>query len=267
MVNRNHFIIILILVVFTCCKTEKKGIDKAIHSITSEDLKKQISVIASDDFQGRAPSTAGEKKTIAYLAEQFKQLGLKPANNGSYFQKVSLIKLTADKSMTLDISGKKSKITLKYPDDFIGSTPQPVDNIKIDNSEVVFVGYGINSPENNWNEYAGLDVKGKTVLMLVNDPGYATSDTNLFNGKSMTYYGRWTYKYEEAAREGAKAAIIIHETGAAGYPWAVVQNSWSGSLFYLEDNDLSKSDLQFKAWVTTDAAKKIFESAEDITII
>ncbi len=261
MVNRNHIIVILILVAFTCCKTEKKGIDKAIDSITADDLKKYLSIIASDDFQGRAPSTTGEKKTIAYLADQFKQLGLKPANNGSYFQEVSLIKLTADKSMTLDIKGEKSTITLKYPDDFIGSTPQVADNIKIDNSEVVFVGYGINSPEYNWNDYAGLDVKGKTVLMLVNDPGYATSDTALFNGKSMTYYGRWTYKYEEAAREGAKAAIIIHETGAAGYPWAVVQNSWSGSLFYLEDNDLSKSDLQFKAWVTTDAAKKIFESA------
>jgi Zn-dependent M28 family amino/carboxypeptidase len=261
MVKRNHLIIILILFAITGCKTEKKGINTTIDSITAEDLKKQISIIASDDFQGRAPSTTGEKKTIEYLAEQFKLLGLKPANNGSFFQEVSLMKLTADKSMTLDIMGKKSKITLKYPDDFIGSTPQASDSIKIDNSEVVFVGYGINSPEYNWNDYAGLDVKGKTVLMLVNDPGYATSDTNLFNGKSMTYYGRWTYKYEEAAREGARAAIIIHETGAAGYPWAVVQNSWSGAQFYLEDNDLSKSDLKFKAWITTEAAKKIFESA------
>jgi Zn-dependent M28 family amino/carboxypeptidase len=163
--------------------------------------------------------------------------------------------------MQLDVTNGKNKLSLKYSDDFIGSTPQVAENIKIDNSDIVFVGYGINSPEYNWNDYAGLDVKGKTVLMLVNDPGYATSDTALFNGKSMTYYGRWTYKYEEAARQGAKAAIIIHETDAAGYPWGVVQNSWSGPQFSLEDNDFLKSDLQLKAWVTRDEAEKIFEAA------
>jgi Zn-dependent M28 family amino/carboxypeptidase len=261
MSKKNLMFIFLIISTFTSCKVENKSIVTAIDSITADDLKTKISILASDDFRGRAPSTIGEEKTIAYLAEQFKQSGLKPANNGSYFQEVSLIKLTTDKSMILDINGGKSKVSLKYSDDFIGSTPKVTDFVKIDNSDIVFVGYGINSPENNWNDYAGLDVKGKTVLMLVNDPGYATSDSTLFTGKAMTYFGRWTYKYEEAAREGAKAAIIIHETGAAGYPWAVVQNSWSGPQFYLEDNDISKSDLQFKAWVTTEAAKRIFESA------
>lgn len=261
MSKKNLLFIFLIVSAFTSCKVENKRILTAVDSITADDLKAKISVLASDDFRGRAPSTIGEEKTIAYLAEQFKQAGLKPANNGSYFQEVSLIKLTADKSMILDINGGKSKVSLKYSDDFIGSTPKATDFIKIDNSDIIFVGYGINSPENNWNDYAGLDVKGKTVLMLVNDPGYATSDSTLFTGKAMTYFGRWTYKYEEAAREGAKAAIIIHETGAAGYPWAVVQNSWSGPQFYLEDNDISKSDLQFKAWVTTESAKSIFESA------
>jgi Zn-dependent M28 family amino/carboxypeptidase len=261
MSKKNLLFIFLIFSAFTSCKVENKRIVTTLDSITADDLKTKISVLASDDFRGRAPSTIGEEKTIAYLAEQFKQAGLKPANNGSFFQEVSLIKLTADKSMMLDINGGKSKVSLKYSDDFIGSTPKVTDFIKIDNSDIVFVGYGINSSENNWNDYAGLDVKGKTVLMLVNDPGYATSDSTLFTGKAMTYFGRWTYKYEEAAREGAKAAIIIHETGAAGYPWAVVQNSWSGPQFYLEDNDISKSDLQFKAWVTTEAAKSIFESA------
>lgn len=261
MSKKNLLFIFLIISAFTSCQVENKRIVTAVDSITSDNLKTKISLLASDDFRGRAPSTPGEEKTITYLAEQFKQSGLKPANNGSYFQEVSLIKLTADKSMILNINGGKSKVSLKYSDDFIGSTPMFTDFINIDNSDIVFVGYGINSPENNWNDYAGLDVKGKTVLMLVNDPGYATSDSTLFTGKAMTYFGRWTYKYEEAAREGAKAAIIIHETGAAAYPWAVVQNSWSGPQFYLEDNDISKSDLQFKAWVTTDAAKKIFESA------
>jgi len=224
-------------------------------------MKNHISVLASDDFQGRAPSTAGEEKTITYLAEQFNKLGLKPASNGSFFQEVALMKITADHSMNLIISGAESDVSLKFSEDFIGGSPQVKDFINIANSEIVFVGYGINAPENGWNDYEGLDVKGKTVLMLVNDPGYATSDSSLFNGKSMTIYGRWTYKFEEAARQGATAAIIIHETGAAAYPWAVVQNSWSGSQFYLVDNDLSKSDLQLQSWVTTEGAIKIFEAA------
>lgn len=259
MFKKNNLLIILTIFAFASCNVENKRIEPALNSITADDMKGYISVLASDDFMGRSPATIGEEKTISYLEEQFKQLGLVPANNGSYFQEVSLIKLTADKSMKLDITGTKDKISLKFSDDFIGGTPQVTEFVKIDNSDIVFVGYGINSPENNWNDYDGIDVKGKTVLMLVNDPGYATGDSNLFNGKAMTYYGRWTYKYEEAARQGAKAAIIIHETGAAAYPWAVVQNSWSGSQFYLTGNELSKSDLQLQSWVTTEAAKEIFE--------
>ena len=261
MSKRNLLFVFLIISVLTSCNVKKKGITAALDSITADGMKAQISVIASDEFQGRAPATAGEVKTINYLAGEFKKLGLEPANNGSYFQEVSLLKLTADKAMKFNISGGKNKLDLKYSDDFIGSTPKVTDEINIDNSDVVFVGYGINSPDYKWNDYEGLDVKGKTVIMLVNDPGYATGDSALFTGKAMTYYGRWTYKYEEAAREGARAALIIHETGAAGYPWAVVQNSWSGPQFYLEDNELSKSDLQFKGWITTETAEKIFASA------
>jgi Zn-dependent M28 family amino/carboxypeptidase len=261
MSGKNFAFILLSIVVFVSCNTETKRLEQAINSITADDMKNYISVLASDDFLGRAPSTTGEEKTIHWLADQFKQIGLKPANNGSYFQEVSLVKITAEHSMKLDISGGKHKLSLAFSDDFIGGTPQISENIQIDNSDIVFVGYGINSPENSWNDYKGLDVKGKTVLMLVNDPGYATGDSTLFNGKAMTYYGRWTYKYEEAARQGAKAAIIIHETGAAAYPWAVVQNSWSGAQFYLVGNDLSKSDLQLQSWITTESAQKIFEEA------
>jgi len=253
--------ICLLLLIITSCKIVNKSPDEALNSISADDMKIYISKLASDDFEGRAPSSPGEEKTINYLAEQFKQIGLKPAVNGSYFQEVPLVKLTADDKMKLDINGKNSSISLKFGDDFIGGTPQVSETVEVDNSEIIFVGYGIISPENNWNDYEGLDVKGKTVLILVNDPGYATSDSTLFTGKSMTYYGRWTYKYEEAARQGAKAAIIIHETGAAAYPWAVVRNSWTGPQFSLADNDLLKSDLQFKGWVTNESAKKIFESA------
>lgn len=232
-----------------------------MESITANDIKEYISVLASDEFLGRAPVSEGEEKTIAYLEKEFKHLGLEPANGDSYFQEVSLVKITGDPSMKMEINGGKKDLSLTFSKDFIAGSPQISNNIVLDHSDIIFVGYGINSPENNWNDYEGLDVKGKTVLMLVNDPGYATSDNNLFMGRAMTIYGRWTYKYEEAARQGAGAAIIIHETGAAAYPWGVVQNSWSGSQFYMEGNELSESDLQVQSWVTTESARAIFKSA------
>ena len=261
MFRKINTFILLSLIGFAGCNSEDKTIKPALESITIDNIKNRIAVLASDDFLGRAPATAGEVKTINYLADQFKQMGLKPANGDSYFQEVSLVKLTADPSMKLNISGGKRNLSLIFSEDFIGGTPQISEVVQIDNSDIIFVGYGINSPENNWNDYNGLNVRGKTVLMLVNDPGYATLDSNLFNGKAMTIYGRWTYKFEEAARQGARAAIIIHETGAAAYPWAVVQNSWSGSQFYLLGNDISKSGLQLQSWITTESAKKLFESA------
>lgn len=243
------------------CGNERENISSALEMIDAEGLKKHISVLASDEFGGRAPATEGEQKTVEYIAGQFGALGLQPANNGSWFQEVSMVRITAPDRMQMSVAGKNSRLTLGSPDDFIGGTGLTTENIKIDGSEMIFIGYGINSPEWSWNDYEGLDVKGKTVVMLINDPGYATNDTSLFTGKAMTYFGRWTYKFEEAARQGASAAIIIHETGAASYPWGVVQNSWSGPQFYLEDNVFSESDLRFKGWITTDAAKKLFEAA------
>ncbi|MGE5406551.1 MAG: M28 family metallopeptidase [Methanosarcina sp.] len=259
--KKNYFIISLIITILSGCSS-KKDINPAIDSINAESMKKYISTLASDDFQGRAPATVGEEKTINYLAEQFKELGLEPAVNGSYFQQVALLKITADKKMKLDIAGTGKKLSLDYSRDFIGSTPNPSEEMKIENSEIVFAGYGIVAPEYGWNDYSGLDVKGKTVIVLVNDPGYATGDTSLFTGKAMTYYGRWTYKYEEAARQGAAAVLIIHETGPAGYPWEVVNNSWSGPQFSLENNSLMASGLQLKGWLTGDAAEKIFKAAQ-----
>lgn len=261
MSSKSFLLLTLPLLMFSGCNSGNSKIDSSLESITKESLKSNISIIASDEFQGRAPSSAGEEKTINFLAEQFKQLGLKPANGESYFQEVSLMKIYSDKSMNFTISDGKNKSALIFSQDYVGGTPQINDLIKFDNSEMVFIGYGINSPEFNWNDYQGLDVKGKTVVMLVNDPGYATSDSTLFDGKSMTYYGRWTYKFEEAARQGATAAIIIHETGAAAYPWGVVQNSWSGSKLYLTENMLTKSPLQFQSWITTECAKRLFENA------
>ena len=261
MFRKPYLFIFLSILVSSSCKNKEGRIETARESITAGEMKEYISVIASDEFLGRFPATEGEEKTINYMAGQFKKLGLNPANGDSYFQEVPLVKLTADTSMQLKIAGGNQNLTLKFSDEFVGGTPQVKDLIRIENSEIIFVGYGINSPEYDWNDYEGLDVKGKTVLMLVNDPGYVTSDSSLFEGKAMTIHGRWTYKYEEAARQGAAAAIIIHETGAAAYPWAVVQNGWTGPDFSLTGNDLSKSDLQFQGWVTTESAQKIFETA------
>ncbi|HQG77533.1 MAG TPA: M28 family metallopeptidase [Bacteroidales bacterium] len=258
---KKYLVIFFLISALSGCKTWNRSFEAALQTITADDMKKHISVLASDEFLGRAPSTEGETKTISYLAEQFRQIGLQPAARGSYFQEVPLVKLTADHDMKLVITGGKNMVRLKYSDDFIGNTPQRKDHIRIDNSDMIFVGYGINSTEYGWNDYEGLDVKGKTVVLLINDPGYVTSDSSLFNGRAMTYYGRWTYKYEEAARQGAEAVIIIHETGAAAYPWGVVQNSWSGPEFCLEDDELASSGLQFKGWITNESARKIFGSA------
>ncbi|HLN22331.1 MAG TPA: M28 family metallopeptidase [Bacteroidales bacterium] len=252
---------IILLFVAVSCNDKTKDVSTAASSINQEDLKNYISVLASDEFGGRAPASEGEEKTKQYLSEQFEKLGLEPGNNGSWFQEVAMKKITAARNMQMSITGGKEKLALKSPVDFIGGTAQTSDHITINNSDIIFIGYGINSPEYSWNDYQGLDVKGKTVVILVNDPGYATGDTSLFTGKAMTYYGRWTYKYEEAARQGAKAAIIIHETGAAAYPWEVVQNSWSGPQFYLENNQFDGTDLDFKGWITTDAAIKMFSAA------
>ncbi len=206
------------ILISSSCNREERILKPALGSITEDDMKARISVLASDEFMGRAPATAGEEKTISYLEEQFRKTGLEPANGTSYFQEVPLIAITPDPSMKLVITGGKNRLDLNFADDFVGYTCQTGNDITIENSEIIFVGYGINAPEYGWNDYKGLDVRGKTVLMLVNDPGYATGDSTLFTGKAMTIYGRWTCKYEEAARQGAVAAIIIHETGAAAYP-------------------------------------------------
>lgn len=261
MSRKNYLLFISVCVLIISCNDESKKPGKALESITADDMKRHIAVLASDEFQGRAPSTEGEQKTISYLAGQFQKSGLKPANNGSFFQEVPLVKITADPMMRLDITGGSQMISLEFSDDFIGGTPQFKDYIALNNSEIIFVGYGINSPEYGWNDYEGLDVRGKTVIILVNDPGYATGDTLLFKGREMTIYGRWTYKFEAAARQGAAAAFIIHETGAAAYPWAVVQNSWSGPQYYLRENELAESDLLVKGWITNESARRIFESA------
>lgn len=227
------------------------------NSINAQQLAQHVKTLASDEFGGRAPSTKGEELTLAYLTEQFTALGFKPGNGDSFLQEVPLVSIEADPNMTLNIGGKD----YQYKKDMVMGTSRISAKEAINDSELVFVGYGVNAPEYGWNDYEGLDVKGKTVVMLVNDPGFATKDPELFTGDAMTYYGRWTYKYEEASRQGAAGAIIVHETAPASYPWSVVENSWSGPQFGFQKDNNNMDRVAVEGWVTVDVAKELFAKA------
>lgn len=227
------------------------------NSINAEQLATHVKTLASDEFGGRAPSSKGEELTLAYLTEQFKALGYQPGNGDSFLQQVPLVSIEADANMALSIGGKD----YQYKKDMVMGTSRISAKESIKDSELVFVGYGVNAPEYKWNDYEGLDVKGKTVVMLVNDPGFATKNPELFTGDAMTYYGRWTYKFEEASRQGAAGAIIVHETAPASYPWSVVENSWSGPQFGFQKDNNNMDRVAVEGWVTVDVAKELFTKA------
>ncbi|WP_105213599.1 M28 family metallopeptidase [Pseudoalteromonas sp. T1lg22] len=227
------------------------------NSINAEQLATHVKTLASDEFGGRAPSSKGEELTLAYLTEQFKALGYQPGNGDSFLQQVPLVSIEADANMALHIGGKD----YQYKKDMVMGTSRISTKESIKDSELVFVGYGVNAPEYKWNDYEGLDVKGKTVVMLVNDPGFATKNPELFTGDAMTYYGRWTYKFEEASRQGAAGAIIVHETAPASYPWSVVENSWSGPQFGFQKDNNNMDRVAVEGWVTVDVAKELFTKA------
>jgi Zn-dependent M28 family amino/carboxypeptidase len=224
-------------------------------------LHQHIAVLASDEFEGRAPATPGEEKTINYLRSEFEALGIGPGNGDSYFQSVSVTEITTASDAVLTFSGSNYDAELEYATEMIVGSQQQIPATSIVDSELVFVGYGVVAPERNWNDYAGIDVTGKTVVILVNDPGYATQDPDVFNGNAMTYYGRWTYKYEEAARQGAAGALIVHETGPAGYGWEVVSGSWSGPQIGLQADNLNSDKNDIEGWLTLDSAEALFAAA------
>src|SRR5215831_334688 len=224
-------------------------------------------VLSSDEFEGRAPGTKGEELTVSYLVDQFKKIGLKPGNtDGTYTQKVPLVGITPTPAPLVFAKGKE-QLTLKWKDDVVAWTKHVADVASLDKSELVFMGYGVVAPEYNWDDYKGVDVKGKTIVMLVNDPPVpdpgnpAELDPKVFGGKAMTYYGRWTYKYEIAAEKGAAGALIIHETGPAGYPWDVVRGSWSVEQFNLESRDDNMSKVAIEGWITNERARELFRAA------
>lgn len=228
----------------------------AIKAINDSSLTQYLSVIAADSLQGRKPFTEGETKTINYLKAQFEQLGLAPGNNGSYFQEVPMVEIKSVPEDKMVLKGKTTSLTLNYLTDFVAGTRRVQAEVSISNSPLVFAGYGIVAPEYGWNDYAGLDVKGKTVVVLINDPGFA--DSTLFKGKNMTYYGRWTYKFEEAARQGATGIIIVHDTEPAAYPWTVVRSGWSKSKLNLQSADNGMNRAVVEGWITLDKARQLF---------
>lgn len=226
--------------------------------VATDQVTTHVKALASDEFEGRAPATKGEEKTIAYISEQMAKAGVKPGGEkGGWYQAVPMIESVANPT-ALTITGGKAPITLAYADEQVVWTKRVRDQVAVENSELVFVGYGIDAPEWGWNDYAGLDVKGKTVVVLVNDPGFATGDPKLFNGKTMTYYGRWTYKYEEAARKGAAAVLIVHETAPAAYPWDVVRSSWTGPQFDVVQADEGMGRAALEGWISSQSARKLF---------
>jgi Zn-dependent M28 family amino/carboxypeptidase len=229
--------------------------------IDAGDFSELVKTLASDDFAGRGPGTPGGEKTVEYIKAQFERIGLQPGNNGAWFQDVPMTETTADEStaLKLDVDGKAEE--LRFGDDMVIGTRSGEAEIKVQDSPLVFVGYGVDAPELGWNDYAGVDVKGKTVVILVNDPGFHANDDALFEGKRMTYYGRWTYKFEEAARKGAKAALIIHDTAGASYGWDVVRGSWSGAQYDLRAADDPAPRLPAQGWITGEAAKTLFADA------
>ncbi|WP_149980740.1 M28 family metallopeptidase [Pseudoalteromonas rhizosphaerae] len=226
-------------------------------SVNLSNIKQHIKTLASDEFEGRGPLTRGEVKTVGYLSDQYQALGLTGAYNNKFLQPVKMAMVTADQNMQLKIGD----LSFTAGKDFTARTKQLQPLIDVRDSEVVFVGYGINAPEYNWNDYKNIDVTGKTVVVLVNDPGFATQNDALFTGNAMTYYGRWTYKYEEAARQGAAAVFIVHETAPAAYPWGVVESSNTGTKYTLMDNNLNASELPVMGWLTLDATEQLFKSA------
>jgi Zn-dependent M28 family amino/carboxypeptidase len=252
---RTCLLVFIAIIALAGCKNNNQG-----SLITGDEIKSHIAVLADDSLLGRKPFTPGETKAIRYISSEFKRMGLEPGNNGSYFQEVPMVEITSLPS-ALTLAGGKTNITLNYTTDFVASTRQELPDVQLNNSPLVFAGYGIIAPEYHWNDYAGLDVKGKTVIVLVNDPGFKSGNRNLFKGDTMTYYGRWTYKYEEAARQGAAGVIIVHQAEPASYPWSVVANSFTGAKLYLQQNDKHLSRCQLEGWMTEDAAKKIFAAA------
>ncbi|MDQ1589657.1 MAG: hypothetical protein QOG71_284 [Pyrinomonadaceae bacterium] len=241
-------------------------IKPALDSINADDIMRHTKTLSSDEYEGRGPGTKGEELSVKYLTEQYQRLGLKPGNpDGTYVQKVPLVGFTGEPRASFTANGKT--IDLKFPTDYVAVSRRFVPESKVENSDVVFVGYGVVAPEYGWDDYKGVDVKGKTIVMLINDPAVPDAgdasklDEKMFKGNALTYYGRWTYKYEIARDKGAAAAIIVHETAPAGYPYEVVSGSWSRENFDIQTPNKNMDRAAVEGWITLDRAKELMSAA------
>lgn len=253
----------------TACKkvedspTEVVATEVSVPALSEATMKEVTKELSLDSYEGRAPGSAGEEKTVAYLIEKFKAAGLEPGNKGSWTQDVPLVEITAKNVSALSVADKAGKaMSFAYGSEYVIGSYRETLQTKVDMSDMVFVGHGIVAPEKGWNDYAGVDVKGKTVVVMVNDPDFDSDGLDgPFNGKAMTYYGRWTYKYEEAARQGAAAVLIIHDDAPAAYGWNVVNSSWTGTQFLAQSKDAGASQTAANGWIQKSVAKEIFEAA------
>jgi Zn-dependent M28 family amino/carboxypeptidase len=255
----NRLIAFSILLAVSACTV--KNTEDAKNSITEDELNNHTRILSSDEFEGRAPFSAGEEKTINYLKDEFTNLGLKPGNGDSFFQEIDLVEIISEAPKQMNIKGKNKSITLMHADEYVAQTRHVAETVEVKNAEIVFAGYGIVAQEYNWDDYKNLDVKDKFVIVMVNDPGYHTQDSSLFNGNAMTYYGRWRYKYEEAARQGAAGIFVVHEDGAAGYPWSVVRKGWTGAEFHLKTENKNMDRAEIEGWFNLEKTREIFKLA------
>src|SRR5579863_3569481 len=257
---RPRLTILLSLFTLAACQSNTTPTENTgLSSFNKDSLAASIRILASDSFQGRRPFTPGETRTIDYLTKSYTALGLEPGNGNSYTQDVPMVEISPSAPSTLQLISGKGKTSFRNLNDFVLWTERPDSVNTLDKSDVVFAGFGIIAPEYNWNDYAGIDVKGKTVLVMVNDPGFY--DSALFKGHTMTYYGRWTYKYEEAIRQGAKACLIIHNTAAASYPFQVVQSSNGGVKLHLDTRNNPSDQLTVQGWITGETADQLLAAA------
>jgi Zn-dependent M28 family amino/carboxypeptidase len=255
--KHNIILFIIMLLASSCRDNDLKNGEKIINT---SDLAYYVKNLASDEFMGRKPFTPGETITVNFLADELKKIGLEPAFNGSYFQKVPMVEISSQVTDKIDIKTAKGEISLSAPDNIALTSPRLSDEVSISGSEMVFAGFGIIAPEYNWNDYNGLDVKGKTVVVLINDPGLYTGDSTFFKGREMTYYGRWTYKFEEAARQGAQGIIIIHETEGAGYQFSIPRKSSITPRLYMQTADSNKTLCAFTGWISAESADSLLNN-------
>ncbi len=265
-----NLIVLVSLLAFSACRQPDKQTDMrdGLSALNADSLTQNIVTLSSDVFQGRRPFTEGEVKTVNYLKDSYERMGLEPGYGGSYFQDVPMVEITPDCGPAIDVQTSRGQIQLRCMDEYVLWTESTDSLISLSRTDVVFAGFGIVAPEYHWNDYAGVDVKGKIVLVMVNDPGYRSGDSAFFKGNTMTYYGRWTYKFEEAARQGAKGCLVIHNTDAASYPFSVVQSSWGKTHLLLDKrNDKTEYRCPVEGWVTEDAAKKLLRASTGDTAL